>query len=158
MTMNSTTMVAAKTSKAPAVVEMSEIRRKDMRRYGRVIPGELLEDTRATIVPGVSITLHGAVAPGRRLVKNPATGRHEPSTRPVLFCNHFELGDTAEVGSYNLVYMGEIVKITAKQVWVAEYKGTRNERLHKFDIATFASRNWDFDAAEACERNANWMD
>lgn len=156
--MNSTTMATTKATKAAAVVEMSEIRRKDSRRFGRVVPGEVLDGIRATIVPGESITLHGAVAPGRRYVLNPATGRHEPNARPMLFCNHFAMGDVAEVGSYNLVYTGIVVKITAKQVWVEEYSGTPNARLYKFDIASFASKNWDFDAAEASKRNSEWMD
>lgn len=110
------------------------------------------------IVVGESITLHGASAAGTRYVKDPVTGRMVPSTRATLFCNHFAIGDVAEVHAYNLVYTGIVRKITAKTVTVVEYEGTSNAKTYRFSIERFASKNWDFDAKDASKRNSEWTD
>lgn len=70
----------------------------------------------------------------------------------------FKIGDTAEYGSCNMSYMGEITAITDKTVTIVEYKGTRNERTHRLKLADFCSRNWDFDLAKNLKRNHEWMD
>lgn len=114
---------------------------------------------RATIVPGKSVTLHGIEAAGHRYVKNPETGRFDNVLEsPKPYANHFAIGDWAEVGAYNLVYTGQITKITKKTVTLVEYPGTNNAKTYRFTIAKFDRRNWDFDLAKATERNANWSD
>ncbi len=68
----------------------------------------------------------------------------------------FNIGDTVEVGSYNLVYLGKITQITAKSVLCKEdtYQGGNK----RFDLFKFAHVNRDFDEAKAKKRNDEWMD
>lgn len=156
--MNGTTMATTKATKAPAVVVLDEIRSKTHKRGSQVYGGEVIEGHHAEIVVGESVTLHGIVPAGHRYVRDAQTGRMVPSARPTLYANVFRIGDEACCGSFNLVYTGVVRAITAKTITVVEYEGSRNERVYRMDIATFDRRNWDFDAAEASRRNAEWMD
>lgn len=151
-------MATTKATKARAVVVLDEIRSKTHKRGSQVYGGEVVEGHHAEIVVGESITLHGAMKAGSRYVRDAATGRMVPNARPMLYANVFRIGDEACVGSFNLVYTGIVRAITAKTVTVVQYEGSCNERAYRMDIATFDRRNWDFDAAEASRRNAEWMD
>ena len=71
--------------------------------------------------------------------------------------NAFQLGDTAEYGSYNLIYTGPITKITDKLVQITAYPGTRSERKHNLDLSTFCWRNETFDAEKTAAYNAEEM-
>lgn len=148
----------ANTGASTKVITLDVIRGKDRKQFGKVHPGEVAEGHKAEIVIGKSITLHGAIPAGRRYVQDPVTGKHGPSTRPQLYCNHFQVGDVACVGSYNLVYTGTITAITAKTITVVEYFGTSNAKTYKLDIATFDRRNWNFDVDAAAKQNAEWRD
>lgn len=148
---------AASTGKAAKVITMDVIKDRDWVRGGVKHEGKVREGHHAEIVVGKSITLHGAIPAGRRSVQD-ASGRWIPTTRPTLYVNVFHVGDVATYGGYNLTYMGRITAITAKTVSVVAYAGTCNEKTHRLSIERFEQMNWDFDAAEASERNANWMD
>ena len=76
---------------------------------------------------------------------------------PVLR-REIEIGDKAEYDSYNLSYIGEVVKITNKCVTIVAYKGHSGmERVHRLDLNTFCYRNWDFNLNEATARNSDAM-
>lgn len=68
---------------------------------------------------------------------------------------HYEIGDQAEYDSYNLVYFGEITKITAKSVFIRAYPTDTSQK--RLSIEKFVDKNWDDDAPKHA-RNANWMD
>lgn len=128
-------------SKLPIVI--TEVRDRDSTRFGRKYEGSVLKDTVVEIEPGKSITIMRVVAHG------PEEGQ--------LVTKKFEIGDTAEVGSFNLVYTGKIRKITDKTITVVEYENSSQPRTYRFSIYNFASRNWDFDADEAARRNHETM-
>jgi len=136
---------------------ITEIRDRDRKMYGVVRSGELLKDTTAEIVEGGSIALTHVVQAGGRYVKD-AGGRNVPNPEPYIVTKTFRIGDRAEVGSYNLIYTGIVRKITAKTITIVEHEGTSNEKVYRMSIYNFAWRNWDFDAAEAAKRNADWRD
>ena len=69
----------------------------------------------------------------------------------------FALGDTAEYGSYNLSYTGEIVKITDKCVTIVCYPGSKMSRKHMLSVEEFCWRNKSFNAAETARRNSEEM-
>ncbi len=78
---------------------------------------------------------------------------HAPN-KTRLWVREFKVGDIATYDSYNLIYTGEITKITDKCVTITTSKGHEyNERHHRLDIATFAFKNERFDAVEAAEHN-----
>lgn len=66
------------------------------------------------------------------------------------FCKTFKVGDYAEYDSFNLVYYGEIIKISEKTVTIEERYSTRRHRLSLYD---FISKNWNFDLTEVEEKN-----
>lgn len=70
------------------------------------------------------------------------------------FSKTFSIGDTAEYDSYNLHYLGNIVKISNKSVTIEEEYSTRKHRL---DLYTFISRNKDLDVEEIAEKNHETM-
>ena len=49
----------------------------------------------------------------------------------------FQLGDEAEVDSYNLSYTGTITKITDKAVTIVQYPNSHQPRTHRLDLNTF---------------------
>jgi len=53
------------------------------------------------------------------------------------------VGDLAEYDSYNLHYLGTILKITEKTVTMNEQYGTA--RIHRLSLHEFCRRNFDFD-------------
>jgi hypothetical protein len=65
--------------------------------------------------------------------------------------NVFKIGDIAEEDSFNLRYVGTIENITEKTVVIAKRYGGSKRRMK---IEEFAWRNYDFDAAETAEKNA----
>ena len=63
----------------------------------------------------------------------------------------FNIGDIAEYDSYNLKYMGKIVKITANTVTIdGKNTGVGNKRLSLYE---FAWRNYDFDLEKISAQN-----
>ena len=70
----------------------------------------------------------------------------------------FRVGDYAEYGSYNLIYVGEITKITDKVVTIVAYKGHKNmEQVHRLNLYQFAMRNYDFDEERVAKHNEETM-
>lgn len=67
--------------------------------------------------------------------------------------NHFNLGDEAEYGSYNLIYTGPITKITDKTIQITAYPNTRYEKRHNLDLNTFCWRNERFNLAKVNKHN-----
>lgn len=67
--------------------------------------------------------------------------------------NSFNIGDTAEYDSYNLIYTGRITKITDKLVQITAYQGTQNERKHNLNINEFCWRNEKFNAEQVAKHN-----
>jgi len=65
----------------------------------------------------------------------------------------FELGDTAEYDSYNLIYTGEIVSIGPKTVTIKHYKNS--ESKSRLSIIDFAWKNWDYSAERIAAHNQN---
>ena len=60
----------------------------------------------------------------------------------------FNLGDTAEYGSYNLHYLGKIIQISANTVTIEEpynMYGQNHGRRHRLDMNEFCWRNSGFD-------------
>ncbi len=68
----------------------------------------------------------------------------------------YRIGDTGTTGSYNLVYMAKIAKITAKTVQFERDYGDGSAKTVK--IHQFACDHWDFDEVKARKRNSEWMD
>jgi hypothetical protein len=110
----------------------------------------------AHVVAGQSILLVGEERAGYRSVFNPSSGRHEVTTAPQPIARTFRVGDEAEYGSHNLVYTGTITAITTKTVTIVE--DDRAAKAHRLSLYDFAEANYDFDAAKAHKRNAEWMD
>ena len=138
-------------------IMMTEIKDRDSKRFGIVHPGRTLNGTTVEIIPGERITIMTVEEAGSRYVKNDA-GKYVPSTEDRLVTKTFTLGDTAEVGSYNLTYTGTVRKITEKTVTVVEYEDFPGMRkTYRMSIYDFASRNKDFDAEETAKRNAVMM-
>lgn len=135
--------------KPSAPVTVWEIKAKDSKRFGRVIPGDVAKGHHAQIVPGKSIRLFGEV------------GQRYDGTRGLVdggvFKRDFKIGDEAVVGSYNLVYTGIITAITEKTITVVEYAGTSSAKTHRMDLFTFDMRNRDFNAEETARRNENTL-
>ena len=117
---------------------ITEIRSRDVTRYGITYPGTVMKGVHADIDKGKSIRIYGTMYGWR--------------SEPADFDLTFAMGDEAEHGSYNLVYTGDIVSIGAKTVTVDDH-GTR----HRMTLADFISKNWDFDAKLIFERNADTM-
>jgi hypothetical protein len=68
----------------------------------------------------------------------------------------FNLGDTAEYGSYNLRYLGRIIQISEKTVTIEEpynMYGQPHGRRHRLDMNEFCWRNSGFDLAKANKHN-----
>ena len=102
---------------------------------GRFIPARIYAGQHAEIVPGVSIRLYGM-----------DTNQYDtPKAHNITF----KVGDEAIFGSYNLIYTGKILAITAKTVTV---QGHSNKPVRMM-IAGFNDRNAHFDAAAIRERN-----
>lgn len=81
----------------------------------------------------------------------------EKPTRPRyrLFNRTFHIGDTVEVGSYNLVYTAKITRITAKSVFTDNDYSTCTTQ---FKLWEFINRNWNLDLAAINKQNSEWMD
>ena len=136
---------AAVTAPTPVVVALVH------RKYGPARHG-----LTAHVVAGSSVVLVGEEKAGYRSVFNPATGRHQPTTEPQPISRTFRVGDEAEYGSFNLVYTGTVTAITLKTVTIVE--DDRAAKVHRLSLYDFAEANYDFDAAKARKRNAEWQD
>jgi hypothetical protein len=72
----------------------------------------------------------------------------------------FNIGDTAEYGSYNLRYLGKIIQISDKGVTIEEpYKmyGKDHGRRHRLGLNEFCWRNSGFDLGAAVKFNQEEM-
>jgi len=107
-----------------------EIRSKDRKRFGQVYPGQ--PSGMFAEITKDSIHLTGAYC-----------------GKPVDIT--FKVGDTVEEDSYNLRYLGKILKITEKCVTVEkEYGGG----IRRMDLYSFAWRNRNFNLEQAQNENA----
>jgi hypothetical protein len=104
----------------------------------------------AVVTPGESIRLL-TVNCGQDWKEGNWVERH-----PELVDRTYRIGDTGTTGSYNLVYMEKIAKITAKTVQFEASHSGHGEKT--FKIHQFAADHWDFDEVKALKRNSEWMD
>lgn len=115
-----------------------QLRERDVKRHGVEYPGRVLVG-RYALVGRDTIELFGC---GTTMYGTPC----EPYSRT------FTVGDTAEYSSYNMSYLGKIVKITPKVVTIVKgesYSSTKAcLKLHHFDW-----RNHDFDLEKTREHN-----
>lgn len=121
----------------PKTIEITDIRDRDRKRHGEIIPGEIEKGSNATIVVGKSIRLHGVRWAGQECER-----RHDIT---------FNVGDQAVYDSYNLTYVGEIIAIGPKTVTFTD-QFERNKRL---SIYEFNSRNRYFDMEKIKRDNHN---
>lgn len=89
----------------------------------------------AVVIPGVSVRLVGS-----------RYGQGYDRT--------FRLGSTAEYDSFNLSYFGEIVSIGERTITISKKWKKETARL---DLASFSSRNRDFDVHAAAAQNSETM-
>jgi hypothetical protein len=73
----------------------------------------------------------------------------------VNFDKTFEIGDSAEYDSYNLNYVGRIVKIGEKTVTIKHYDHSR--KVSQLSLYEFCWRNWDFDAERITRENSETL-
>jgi hypothetical protein len=95
----------------------------------------------ADVMPGHSIRIFGTMT-------NRVGG-------PVEFDKVFKIGDHAEYDSYNLKYVGTIVKIGPKTVTIKHYEHTATVTM--LDLYNFINRNWDYDAVAIAAHNSEEM-
>ena len=107
------------------------------RKTKRCPDGPLFENCQVQIVKNKYIRLIGEYKNGQKTTKYDRT---------------FEIGNHCKIGSYNLIYTGEIVGITEKSVTIIEHG--QKKRL---DLYSFAWRNWDYDAEKIAEHNNETM-
>lgn len=133
-------------------ITVDTIKDRDSKRFGLHVEGRVLEGVSADVTPKKSIRLYGTQ---KRTRWNGETQTRE--TFDLEFSNTFAIGDLAEYDSYNLSYYGKIISITAKTVTIEErhknYDAEHGKR-HRLNLYQFAWRNWNFDADEAFEKNA----
>lgn len=101
--------------------------------HGKDVPARIYAGQNADIVPGVSIRLFGEDPNYTELKPHDIT---------------FKVGGTCVVGSYNFIYTGKILAITAKTVTVSDDGKARRMALHEFN-----RRNAHYDAQYIAERN-----
>lgn len=126
---------AAKTSKP---IHYAEIKGKDRTLHGRLHEGQVIKGFQAEVIPGQSVRLFGT--------------QHN-RVSPLDFDITFKVGDVAVQDSFNLVYTGTITAIGPKTVTITTW-----DRVHKLDLYTFATRNWDYNAERIHKRNTEWSD
>ena len=89
-------------------------------------------------------------------------GSYNSRKVPMLFDRTFKIGDVVEYGSYNLSYMGTIIKFSAKVVEVnvngtyPQYKD-KTPKIKRLKLYDFINRNWDFDLEKKCAENLETM-
>ncbi len=106
-------------------------------------------------IVGKGCTRRGVVYPGQSTEMDAHIERNKSIRITGKYSNRdvditFKVGDTAEYDSYNLHYLGEIVKITDKGVTIRPQYSQRTKRL---DLHTFAWRNHDFDLERIAAAN-----
>lgn len=115
----------------------NNLKDKDRKRHGEVLPG----NTR--------IGQHAAVSPGHILIY----GHRHGSTNPYFDYEYeFRVGDQAEYDSYNLQYIGTITKISPKTVTIEAFG-----RSHRLSIYDFSWRNNDKTVQEKRSENSEAM-
>ena len=139
-----------------------KITEKARRWHGKTIPEKIREGEFAAITPGRQIVLFGV---RKRLMPGNRTYEYKG------YMSRYSMGDSAEYDSYNLVYFGEIIGITAKQVTID--KNARFRQRHAvtgesmrypvskavLSIERFSYKNWDpNNLQQGLERNRNWSD
>lgn len=95
----------------------------------------------AEIVPGQSIRIWGTYG---NHIKGPQT-----------FDRTSKIGDAAEYDSYNLKYIGNIVRIGPKTVKVKHYE--HSATCTQLTLEQFIWRNWDLDLEKTARENAETM-
>jgi hypothetical protein len=126
------------------------ITRKAWTRFGRTTPAAVQPGAFAAVTPGRSVVLFG--------IKKEYKTSDPPAGAMRGYLRRFKVGDTAEYNSYNLVYLGKITKITAKQITIVHYPSQAQSRKSVFDVETFNSKNYDLDVEKAVKRNQEWSD
>jgi hypothetical protein len=127
--------------KEPQIVwdEKFPIMTKARKRQGYVYPAE----------PTGAYAEIGKREDGKRCIRLTGIVWNKPVDRV------FVEGETAEWGSYNLSYMGEILAITPKQVKIAKYK--RDGQVKCLDLSEFAWRNHKLDVEKNIRDNHETM-
>lgn len=148
-------------SSAAKTVTVTNVRSKDVTRFGVKHEGEAAVGHNLEIVVGVSVRLFGTE--NNRYVKD-ASGRMVPGS--FEYSRTFKVGDAAEYDSFNLSYVGTITAITEKTITICESnfckcgcslgscsRGCTTGKAHRLDLSEFSRRNKHFDAQETAERN-----
>jgi len=97
-----------------------------------------------TVVDSYCGKVFSAIGPG-------GSWRLWRETRPA--CREVKPGDQVCTGSYNLVYMSPMVRVTKGMVFFNDYGKEK-----RMTIAKLASKNVDLDVERAAKRNREWMD
>lgn len=92
----------------------------------------------AEIIPGDSVRIYGTMT-------NHVKG-------PQAFDKTFKVGDKAEYASFNLIYVGTIVRIGPKTVTVKHY--AHSATVTQLEIFGFVDKNWNFDEEKINRENA----
>lgn len=132
------------------MIEVKMIQPKERKVFGKVYPGQASGIFNADIQPGKSIRIHGFTQTYSRI--NGHQLNPFPGAGCVSFDLTFNIGDQAEYDSFNLIYTGKIVSITAKTVTIEEYG-----QKHRLDLYTFIRRNYDFNLDKIRKYNAEEM-
>lgn len=122
---------------AKTPITLRDLKARDYKRHGVTHEGKVDVGHHAEIVPGESITLFGMDDMVLTAANN--NGSRVLYTKSP-YSKTFKVGDLAEYHSYNLIYLGRIVSITAKGVTIEDER-TR----YRLDVHGFSTKNRDFD-------------
>ena len=128
------------TMKKNQLIEVRNVtpRATKWQKLNNVTPANSQGQYHADILPGHSIRIFGTMT-------NHIAGPQE-------FDKVFKIGDAAEYGSFNLIYVGKIVAIGAKTITIKHYENSAE--VTKLQIFGFADKNWNFDLAKIQKHNA----
>lgn len=124
---------------AAKVINLETVKTRDFQQFKVKHEGFVISGTKAKITVGESVEIWYDGCDHRS---------------GATYHNTFKVGDIAEYGSFNLVYMGPIVSITEKTVSIK----TTGDVIKRLDMARFIQINRDFDYAAASKRNSEWTD
>lgn len=135
-----------------ALITHRNVKDRDYKRGGVIHEGASREGHHVEVKPGEYIRLYGAEKrPVKTTVLNGDWKTEEVWVEgEVPYDITFRVGDTAEYGSYNLHYLGEVVSISAKTVSILPEHGTKVKRLRLYE---FSWRNDNFDLEKIRARN-----
>ena len=126
------------------MLKIKTIQPKDRIVFGKLYKGEdHTNNLNADIIPGVSIRIYGVY------------GNHVNGPKP--FDRTFRLGDEVEYDSYNLSYIGKIVKIGPKTISVESPWDSTRSKIVRMNLYGFCWRNWDLDLKKISKDNFNMM-